>query len=116
MNAIPNTPPEGYQQVKRATVEGNLILDCKTPFTIGLKHDAGCTLPPLAVTVENNTVYAPKSKLISLQSEAPGWIWVGNEFTASELGDAIPGVALIEQKQPTARLSALNEAQVGARF
>jgi poly(beta-D-mannuronate) lyase len=116
MNAIPDTPPEGYQQVKHATVEGNLILDCKTPFTIGLKHDAACILPPLAVTVENNTVYAPKSNLISLQSKVSGWTWEGNKFTAGELGDAIPGVTLTEHTQPTARLSALNEAQVGARF
>ena len=116
MNAIPDTPPEGYQQVKRTIVERNLILDCKTPFTIGLKHDAGCTLPPLAVTVKNNLVYAPKSKLMSLQSEAPGWTWEGNQFTAGDPGDAILGVTLTEQTQPKTKLSALTADQVGARF
>jgi poly(beta-D-mannuronate) lyase len=115
MNAIPNTPANGYEQVKRAIVRKNTIMNCRTPFTIGMKHDKSCTLPPVDVQVIENTVYCPDSKLITLMSEAPEWKWQGNSFAAKDAGDPLPGVAL-SFTLPIAPLIPIGRSQTGARW
>jgi hypothetical protein len=113
MNAIPNTPANGYEQVKDALVEDNLIVACKVPSTIGLAHDKGCTLPPLGVTMRKNVVYAPERPLVDLRSEMPEWKWDGNKFHAKELGADLPGVSLQTMEKPTGRLRPLQRSQAG---
>ncbi|MBL9118135.1 MAG: polysaccharide lyase 6 family protein [Verrucomicrobiaceae bacterium] len=113
MNALPNTPANGYQQVKRAVVENNTIINCKAPFTIGMKHDSKCTLPPVEVSMKSNVVHSPKSKLITLMSEAPGWTWSGNTFTAKEPGAEVPGVTLTQASTPEVPIKAVSRSAAG---
>ena len=113
MNAIPDTPANGYQQVKRAIVENNIMVDCKVPFTIGMKHDKKCTLPPVDVTIRGNTVHSPKRPLIILMSEAPGWKWENNTFTAASVGAELPGVQLTDSPAPSLKLKPLSPSTTG---
>lgn len=93
MNAIPNSPANGYYQVKRALVEGNTLKDCKVSMTIGEQHDKTCTLPPLDCVIRNNVIVSPKRQLVNLVTEAPGWKWEQNVMVGKTLGiDNLPGV------------------------
>ena len=95
MNGIPNTPASGYQQVKRATVAGNLVVNCKHPFTIGLAENKKATLPPIDTVIANNLVHCPDSPLIEAPSSLEGIHWKGNVMSGSTLGIAsVSGITI----------------------
>ncbi len=93
MNGIPNTDDAGYQQVKRARIANNSVIDCKQSMLIGMMHDKGCTMPPVDCAVINNIIRSPKHQLITLNSSAPGWRWEGNEMRGRSIGiENLPGI------------------------
>ena len=93
MNAIPDSPAEGYYQVKRALVEGNVLLDCAASLTIGVQNNQTCTLPPLDCVIRNNLIRSEQHTLIELVTEAPGWKWEHNVMIGKSLGiNGLPGV------------------------
>jgi poly(beta-D-mannuronate) lyase len=96
MNGIPATPANGYQQVKRALIEDNLIAECKVPVTIGRADHDRCTEAPLAVTFRSNTIVSQKGQAIHLETPVTDWKWEGNRIQAPELGAAIDGLGLME--------------------
>ena len=52
MNGIPESPLNGYFQVKNARLIKNTIVDCKSPFLLGLAGDKKATLAPENIYVE----------------------------------------------------------------
>jgi poly(beta-D-mannuronate) lyase len=52
MNGIPDSPLNGYFQVKNARLIRNTVIDCKSPFLLGLAGDKKATLAPENVYVE----------------------------------------------------------------
>lgn len=93
MLGIPDSPANGYFQVKDAAIEDNIIKDCSTPVVIGVKGDKKAALPPLGVKFSSNTIIAPDAKAIDARCDLSGVSWSGNRVTAKSLGiTANPGL------------------------
>lgn len=103
MNGIPNTDNSGYQQVKRALLQGNVVVDAKVSLNIGMQHDKTCTADPIDCTVKDNVFISPSQPLIHLVTSTPGWTWQNNVMIGRNLGMDMPGVITTkpEIKKPT---------------
>jgi poly(beta-D-mannuronate) lyase len=113
MNGIPNTNDSGYQQVKRAQIKNNSVIDCKQSMLIGMAHDKKCTLPPIDCTVENNIFHSPKRQLIKVDTAPINWTWRGNAMTGSSIGiDNLPGIVDAKQVDPM-QVRALPRSEAG---
>lgn len=115
MNGIPDTPANGYQQVKRAIIESNQFLNCKVSVTIGRADNSKCTEQPLDVTMRKNIVFGTKGKAIHMETPVTGWIWADNLIEMPELGAEIAGLQLskgVEVKKP----APLTPDKVGAAW
>lgn len=113
MNGIPNTPSNGYQQVKRVLVENNLIIACKVPLTIGMAHDKSCTLPPTGVILRGNVIHCPDVPLMALLSTPQNWTWENNTLTAGSLGGEWPGLILSQNPAPMVNQQPLSPQSTG---
>lgn len=72
MAGIPNTPLNGYAQVKDARIEGNIFVDCKVPFAFALMGSKEATLAPENTLVPNNRFSTAKPKDFP---DHPGLLW-----------------------------------------
>ncbi len=99
MLGIPDSPLNGYFQVKRALVEENTIVDCKHPFNIGFPGKKSAKLPPMETVIRGNMVKSPKATIVEHASMLDGVSWQDNTFLGKELGIAeVPGIAQAEPK------------------
>ncbi len=93
MKGIPNSPANGYYEVKRATLVGNTALDCKVTLAIGEGERKEATLPPQACTVKDNIFVSAKHPLVVQIAIGDGWTWQNNVMTGKNLGVAsLPGI------------------------
>ncbi len=87
MNAIPNSPANGYAAVKNVIVANNTFVDCTTPWAFGV--GAGSrdrTVTPESTMILNNIVYSPgETDLIRLYDKADG-IKFDNNLMVSKAG------------------------------
>lgn len=97
-NGIENSPDNGYFQVKRALIQDNTILDCKTSITIGYADkDVKALLPPVDSTFVGNYVTAEGRKVVFLTDPSAQIIWKENAVWGSETGiGAVEGLRLNE--------------------
>lgn len=86
MNGIPDTPLNGYSQVKRALVAFNTFVDCAHSIFIGMRHDRKCTLPAIDTLIANNIVLSDKHPVVEAATDISGIRWVGNLMHGRELG------------------------------
>lgn len=87
VQGIPDSPLEGYFQVKRARIENNVLVDCEHPILIGLAGKRAATLPPLDCAFVGNIVMAPKAAVVvETRCSADGVRWEGNTFWGKSLG------------------------------
>jgi poly(beta-D-mannuronate) lyase len=103
MNGIFKTDDSGYQQVKRALLDGNTVLDSKFSLLIGKQYRKNCTAPPIDCVIRNNIFISPGHQLIELRTQAPGWKWENNVMIGKTIGiEGLPGVHLTkpELKRP----------------
>lgn len=79
MNGIPDSPLEGYFQVKEAVVAFNTLVNCKWNMAVGLgeKKD-NVVLPPKDCVVANNLFVVTGGRLLDQQTEPEGMLWQGN--------------------------------------
>lgn len=56
MKGIPDSPLNGYWQVKRARVEKNVIVDCAEAMNLNFGERKEATLAPVECVVENNEI------------------------------------------------------------
>lgn len=54
VNGIPNSPLNGYWQVKNALIKGNCVLNCKHGFLLSYNDVKEATLLPLSTRLEGN--------------------------------------------------------------
>jgi poly(beta-D-mannuronate) lyase len=87
MNGIPDSPLNGYFQVKRAKVEANTLVDCKESIVIGIPSAKG-TLAPQACVFSKNVVSSKSAPLIRMLNPQSDVKWDANTFYGSD-----PGVA-----------------------
>lgn len=94
MLGIPNSPLNGYAQVRGARFEDNRLVDCRQPLFIGLRGAKAATLAPMDTVFLRNQTHAPKARIVQAGGELGGVSWSENVFWGRELGmpDA-PGVA-----------------------
>lgn len=72
MAGIPDSPENGYFQVKNAKIEHNTFVNCKTPFVFGYAGDKKATLMPENTLVPGNRFTNMKPKDMP---DHPGLLW-----------------------------------------
>ena len=84
MNGIPNSPLEGYLQVKDAVVAFNTLVNGKWNMAIGLGDKKNnVVLPPKDCAVANNLFLVTKGQLLDQQTEPQEYLWQGNLVEAA---------------------------------
>lgn len=116
MNGIPDTPANGYQQVKRCLMENNTIVNCKVSLCIGRADNSKCTEAPSEVTFRSNVLLHGKRPLIDLQTPVSDWKWENNTLIAPTLGAGIPGLSLGDKTPAPARPKSLTPPEVGVAW
>lgn len=87
VNGIPDSPENGYDQVKDVVIEGNTVLDCREPLLIGYNDDKAATLPPSGIRLENNQISARDGRPAVRVEKAPeGIVWKGNGIQGEWIG------------------------------
>lgn len=87
MNAMPNSPPNGYAPVKNVIVANNTFFDCSVPwnFCVGA-GERNRSIKPESTLLINNLVYCPnESELIKSYGNATG-ITLENNLMINEKG------------------------------
>jgi poly(beta-D-mannuronate) lyase len=99
MDGIPNSPLNGYWQVKRAVVAYNTLVNCRYSFLIGAGYSSSQNMPPLDCVIANNLVYSTSSPLITQDDTPLNLLYQGNIFYGSTLGITKPdGITVIDPK------------------
>ena len=84
-DGIPDSPLNGYFQVKRLTIAHNSFIDCAQSISFGVGTGArNRVLPAADVLVSNNLVASDKGPLIRLLSQPQNVRWVGNILSGDE--------------------------------
>ncbi len=86
MNALPDSPANGYYPVKRVRLAHNTLIGCKQSICIGMAHDEKCTLVPLDCVMVDNLIVSPERTLINIMAQVTGWSWSGNVMLGKALG------------------------------
>ena len=58
VNGIPNSPLNGYWQVKNTLIRGNTVLNCKHSMLLGYNDVKEATLTPIGTRIEGNRIIA----------------------------------------------------------
>lgn len=82
MNGIPNTPDNGYLQVKDVTISNNTFVDCTLPFELCVgAGERDRTLVPQSTTIENNVAYSSElSQFVKSHDDISGIRFNNNVF------------------------------------
>lgn len=107
LNGYPNSKPNGYFPVKRAIVEGNVIVNCKHSLLLGYNDESKADVSPSNCAFLHNTIVARKgAPAIEVASMPQASRFEGNQIQADKLGmDAISGIEMVQGldiKQPKA--------------
>lgn len=79
MKGIPDSPDNGYHQVKDVEICFNTWVDCDLPWQLSYGKDANQTLLPVNTKIANNIVYCPKvSTLIKAYDNIDGITFENN--------------------------------------
>lgn len=86
MNGTPTTASTVYNQVKRAVVIFNTIVDNTADISIGVVADKTATLPPLDCTIANNIIRGSSAPLVTVTTIPLNMTWKGNIFYGASSG------------------------------
>lgn len=86
MMGVPGSAPHEYFQVKRARIEANTLVECKSSILIGLSDHRSASLPPVEVTFLVNRVVSSKRRIVEARCALDGVSWSENVFLGAELG------------------------------
>ncbi len=115
MMGIPNSPANGYFQVRRALIQNNTIVDCKHPILIGLRDAKDASLEPIETLFKGNRVSCPNYTIVEARSKMDGVSWEENLFMGKSLG--IKNEAGIKVGNPqTPAAQPIARSQVGATW
>ena len=116
MKGIPNSPANGYYEVKRVQLTGNTAIDCEETLSIGEGDRKEASLPPRDCVVKDNVFISPKKQLVFPLSEMPGWTWENNVMIGKSIGiEGLPGVVTTEPKE-IVKPKALTRSDVGVTW
>lgn len=116
MMGLPDSPANGYFQVKRARVENNTLVHCEHPILIGMEGDkvpGKPNLAPVDCVIQGNKISSPKATVVEARCDLAGVTWQDNQFYGKELG--LPETAGIAfGKEPTVeKLVPISRGAVG---
>ncbi|MES2737935.1 MAG: polysaccharide lyase 6 family protein [Verrucomicrobiota bacterium] len=89
MMGLPDSPANGYFQVKRARVENNTLVHCEHPILIGMEGDkvpGKPNLAPVDCVIRGNKISSPKATVVEARCDLAGVTWQENQFYGKELG------------------------------
>jgi poly(beta-D-mannuronate) lyase len=86
MNGTPTTASTVYNQVNRAVIAFNTIVDNTADISIGVIADKTATLPPLDCTIANNIIVGSSAPLVTLTTTPANMTWKGNIFYGASSG------------------------------
>ncbi len=95
MMGIPDSPANGYFQVQRAKVTGNVFLNCEHNILIGMKGDSKATLPPVDSRISGNHIQTNQGKAFEILCDSSGVEMAGNTISEEPIK---PAVAEIERE------------------
>jgi len=93
LNGIPDSPLNGYFQVKRALVAHNTTVQCARPLALGVR-DESRTLAPEQCVAANNLFSGNRAPLVEVVDSRAGVEWVANLFHGAATG--LDGVDSVE--------------------
>jgi poly(beta-D-mannuronate) lyase len=96
MLGIPDSPANGYFQVKRAKVTGNTLINCKHNILIGMSGDKKAVLPPLESEIGGNSIQTNKGEAFEIKCAAEGVTMKDNRT-----GTAVPAIKPAPSPEPT---------------
>lgn len=64
MNGLPNSPDNGYHQVKDVEICFNTWVDCDLPWLLAFAKDDNQSLFPINTQIANNIVYSPNTSVL----------------------------------------------------
>lgn len=72
MLGIPDSPANGYFQVKHAEIRGNRFVNCEHNILIGISGDKKATLPPVETHISDNSIDTSKGEAFEIQCAVDG--------------------------------------------
>lgn len=85
VEGIPNTPLNGYAQVKRAFVGFNTLVNCEHNIVIGAgKGERGRSLPPVACKFAFNAVQSKNAPMVERVEPKAEITWLDNYYHGGE--------------------------------
>lgn len=117
MNGYPDSKMNGYFPVKRATIEGNTMVNCKHSLLLGYNDESKANVPPTDCVFARNSIVARKNQsAIEVAMMPERSQFVGNRVQAEKLGmDKIDGIDILPSldiKPP----KALTKQDVGPKW
>lgn len=100
MQGIPNSPANGYFQVKKAKVTNNLFLNCKRNFLLGMKGDSKATLPPIDSVISGNQIQTNRGEAFEILCDVSGVSMEDNSLNESA-PSSLPEVIPLDPTGPT---------------
>ncbi|HCD34309.1 MAG TPA: hypothetical protein DER01_18000 [Phycisphaerales bacterium] len=91
-NALSNGPLHGYWPVKDCVIRNNVLIECRTPFDIGVKSDRSkAFVSPTDTLIEGNTVINPIGlSVIQFRNKNQGQLtWKNNRITGMDLSQKL---------------------------
>jgi len=116
MKGIPNSPANGYYEVKRVQLIGNIAIDCEETLSIGEGDRKEASLPPRDCVLQDNVFVSPKKQLVHVFGEMPGWTWLNNVMVGKGIGiEGLPGV-VTKVPDTLVKPKALTRTEVGVTW
>jgi poly(beta-D-mannuronate) lyase len=72
MLGIPDSPANGYFQVKHAEITRNSFINCEHNILIGMSGDKKATLPPVETHISDNYIQTTKGEAFEIKCAADG--------------------------------------------
>jgi poly(beta-D-mannuronate) lyase len=116
MNAVPNSLPNRYHQVKDVTISNNTWVDCDhIQFHVGKDNER--TLAPENVTLSNNTFYNTASDVVYVAfDKTDGFHFSGNKVRTRSGHYAQPGFTETKMAKPVNGSGAVDRVLCGAAW
>lgn len=116
MKGIPNSPANGYYEVKNVTLVGNTAIDCKVTLAIGEGDRKEASLPPVNCTVRDNILISPKRPIIALTAIGEGWKWQNNVMNGKSIGiEGLPGI-VVDESPKLGKPRVLTRSETGVKW
>lgn len=119
MCGLVDSPLNGYFQVKRALVEENVFVDCRSTMTLGIvsQSPSGATLPPEDCRFVGNYLRSRQGPLVRWLTPPVRVAWEGNVAVGAELGmPAMDGVRSEDRPMPKPAVPGVSAEEAGPRW